>query len=142
MVAAIIVLGFLLIGAVAYIFWLLQVLKNTFKIIETSQDLAAGKVPEEFRKAHDGKYYSASVILQMRFEEDSEMVVTDFSMYEDKKIIGFTICTKETMREFIGVENDGIPDDILRQILEKPTMVKDVIVYAPWEGVWTWKYPE
>lgn len=142
MIAAIIVLGFLLVGAVAYIFWLLQVLKNTFKIIEISQDLAAGKVPEEFRKAYDGEYYPASVILQMRFEEDSEILITDFSMYKDKKIIGFTICTKETMREFVGVESDGIPDDILKQILEKPTMIKDVIVYAPWEGMWTWKYQE
>ena len=142
MIAAIIVLGFLLVGAIAYIFWLLQVLKNTFKIIEMSQDLAAGKVPEEFRKAYDGKYYSASVILQMRFEEDPEILITDFSMYEDKKIIGFTICTKETVREFVGIESDGIPDDILKQILERPTMIKDVIVYAPWEGMWTWKYQE
>lgn len=142
MIVAIIILSFLLVGAVAYIFWLLQVLKNTFKIIEISQDLAAGKVPEEFRKAYDGKYYPASVILQMRFEEDSEMLITDFSMYEDKKIIGFTICTKEPMREFIGADSDGVPDDILKQILEKPTVIKDVIVYAPWEGMWTWKYQE
>jgi hypothetical protein len=69
-------------------------------------------------------------------------MITDFSMYEDKKIVGFTICTKETMREYIGIQRDDIPDEILEEAFSKPTIFKNVIVYSPWEGMWTWKSQE
>ena len=91
MIIAIIVLSILLVGATAFIFWLLKVLKNTFEIIESSLDMAAGKTPQKFRTAYDEKYYPATVITQVKFGCDSEMMVTDFSMYEDKKIVGFII---------------------------------------------------
>lgn len=142
MIVAIIVLSILLVGSIAFIFWLLGVLKNTFKVIDSSLDMAAGKIPKKFRAAYDGKYYPATVISQVKFECDSDMIITDFSMYEDKKIIGFTICTRETMREYIGAQGDDIPDEILEEGLGKPTMFKNVIVYAPWEGMWTWKSQE
>ena len=138
MVAAIIILSILLIGSIAFIFWLFKVLKNTCKIINFSLDVAAGKPPE----AYDGKYYLATVISQVKFGCDSEMVITDFSMYEDKKIVGFTICTKETMREYIGVQGNDISDEILEETLGKPIIIKKAIVYALWEGMWTWKFQE
>ena len=142
MIVAIIILSVLLAGSIAFIFWLLGVLKNTFEIIDSSLDMAIGKTPKKFRTAYDGKYYPATVISQVKFGCDSEMMVTDFSMYEDKKIVGFTICTKETMREYIGAQGDDIPDEILEETLGKPTIFKNVIVYAPWEGMWTWKSQE
>ncbi len=142
MIIAIIILSILLAGSVAFIFWLLGVLKNTFEIIDSSLDMAAGKTPKKFRTAYDGKYYPATVISQVKFGCDSEIMVTDFSMYEDKKIVGFTICTKETMREYIGTQGDDIPDEVLEETLGKPTIFKNVIVYAPWEGMWTWKSQE
>ena len=142
MIIAIVILSVLLTGSIAFIFWLLGVLKNTFEIIDSSLDMAAGKTPKKFRTAHDGKYYPATVISQVKFGCDSEMMVTDFSMYEDKKIVGFTICTKETMREYIGAQGEDIPDEILEETLGKPTIFKNVIVYAPWEGMWTWKSQE
>ena len=142
MIIAIIVLSILLVGATDFIFWLLQVLKNTYEIVENAMDMALGKTTRNYKKAYDGKYYPATVISQVKFECDSEMMVTDFSMYEDKKIVGFTICTKETMREYIGVQGDDIADEILEETLGKPTIFKNVIVYAPWEGMWTWKSHE
>lgn len=139
MIVAIVILSILLVGALAFIFWLLGVLKNTFDIVEASLDMASGKPSAKFGKAYDGKYYPATVISQVKFNSDSEMMITDFSMYEEKKIVGFTICTKESEREYIGAQGDDVPDEILKEAFGTPTIFKNVIVYAPWEGMWTWK---
>lgn len=139
MVVAIIILSILLAGAIAFIFWLFRVLKNTFNIVEASLDMVSGKPSEKFGKAYDNKYYPATVISQVKFNSDSEMMIVDFSMYEEKKIIGFTIYTNESEREYIGVQGDDIPDGILEEAFGTPTIFKNAIVYAPWEGMWTWK---
>lgn len=138
MIAAIIILSILLIGSIAFIFWLFKVLKNTCEIINFSLNTAVRNVPE----AYDGKYYLATVISQIKFGCDSEMVITDFSMYEDKKIIGFILYVKESMREYIGAQGNDIPDELLEEILGKPTIFKNAIVYAPAEGMWVWKSQE
>lgn len=70
------------------------------------------------------------------------MIITDFSMYEDKKIIGFTICTKESMKEYIGTTADGISDELLKETIGTPTIFKNAVVYAPVEGLWVWKSQE
>ena len=142
MIVAIVILSVLLLGAVAFIFWLLQVLKNTCEVIEQAMDMAQGKTPAKFKTAYDGKYYPATVISQVKFNCDQEMVITDFSMYEDKKIVGFTVCTTETIQEYIGAAADDIPDDLLEETFTTPTIFKNVIVYAPMEGMWTWKSQE
>lgn len=139
MIVAIVILSFLLVGAVAFIFWLLQVLKNTFEVIEQAMDMAQGKTPAKFKAAYDGKYYPATVISQVKFNCDKEMIVTDFSMYEDKKIVGFTVCTKETIQEYIGAAADDLDDEILEEAFGSPTIFKNVVVYSPMEGMWTWK---
>ena len=142
MIIAIVILSILLAGAVAFIFWLLQVLKNTYEIVENAMDMALGKTLRNYKKAYDGKYYPATVISQVKFDCDSEMVIADFSMYEDKKVVGFTICTKESMKEYIGAAASYVPEEILEEAFGKPTIFKNVIVYAPWEGMWTWKSQE
>ena len=142
MIVAIVILSILLAGAVAFIFWLLQVLKNTFEIIEQAMDMAQGKTPTKFKTAYDGKYYPATVISQVKFNCDKEMVVTDFSMYEDKKIVGFTVCTKETIQEYVGAAADDLDDEILEDTFGSPTIFKNVVVYSPVEGMWTWKSAE
>ena len=142
MIVAIVILSVLLLGAVAFIFWLLQVLKNTFEVVEQAMDIAQGKTPKQFKTAYDGKYYPATVISQVKFNCDKEMIITDFSMYEDKKIVGFTVCTTETIQEYIGAAADDIPDDLLEETFATPTVFKNVIVYAPMEGMWTWKSQE
>lgn len=143
MIIAIVILSILLVGATAFIFWLLGVLKNTFEIVESTLDMAAGKTPRRMKEAYDGKYYPATVISQIQFGCDSETVITDFSMYEDKKIVGFTLQTKETALEYIGANLDVIEDEEvlleLKKTLGEPTVFKNVLVYAPVEGMWTWK---
>lgn len=142
MIIAIVILSILLAGAVAFIFWLLQVLKNTYEVVENAMDMALGKTPRKYEEAYDGKYYPATVISQVKFDCDSEMVITDFSMYEDKKVVGFTICTKESMKEYIGTVASDVPDEILEEAFGTPTIFKNVVVYAPMEGMWTWKSQE
>lgn len=143
MIVAIVILSILLIGATAFIFWLLGVLKNTFEIVESTLDMAAGRTPRRMKEAYDGKYYPATVISQIQFGCDSEVVITDFSMYEDKKIIGFILQTKETALEYIGANMEAIEEEEVLAELEKtlgePTVFKNVLVYAPVEGMWTWK---
>lgn len=143
MIVAIVILSTLLVGATAFIFWLLGVLKNTFEIVESTLDMAAGKTPRRMKEAYDGKYYPATVISQIQFGCDSETVITDFSMYEDKKIVGFILQTKETALEYIGANLDVIEDEEvlseLKKTLGEPTVFKNVLVYAPVEGMWTWK---
>lgn len=143
MIVAIVILSILLVGAIAFIFWLLRVLKNTFEIVESTLDMAAGKTPRRMKEAYDGKYYPATVISQIQFGCDSETVITDFSMYEDKKIVGFILQTKETALEYIGANMEVIEEEEVLSELEKtlgePTIFKNVLVYAPMEGMWTWK---
>lgn len=142
MIVAIIILGILLMGAVAFIFWLLKVLENTFVVIESAMDMVQGKTPKQYQTAYDGKYYPATVISQVKFNCDSESVITDFSLYDEKKIVGFTLCTKETIREYLGTTADDVPDELLEEAFATPSIFKNVIVYAPMEGMWTWKSQE
>ena len=143
MIVAIIILSVLLASALVFIFWLLGVLKNTFEIVESTLDMAAGRTPRRMKEAYDGKYYPATVISQIQFGCDSEVVITDFSMYEDKKIVGFILQTKETALEYIGANMEAIEEEEVLAELEKtlgePTVFKNVLVYAPVEGMWTWK---
>jgi hypothetical protein len=139
MIIAVIVLSMLVLAETGFIFWLLKVLKNTFNIVDSALDMAAGKIPRNMKTAYDGKYYPATVISQIQFDSKDEMVITDFSMYEDKKIVGFTICTKESMRDYLGAAANDIPDEVLEETFGTPTIFKNVVVYAPREGTWTWK---
>ena len=143
MIIAIIILSILLLGATAFIFWLLGVLKNTYEVVESALDMATGRTPKKFKEAYDGKYYPATVISQVQFECDCEAVITDFSMYEDKKIVGFILQTKENALEYIGAKSDEeIEEEVVEELqksLAEPTVFKNVLVYAPVEGMWTWK---
>ena len=138
MVAAIVSLSVILLATVAFIFWLLWVLKNTFDITENVIDIAANKIPRSLATAYDGQYYPATVIASVKYNSEEEMVITDFSLYESQKIVGFTICTKQSISDYYGSLTFELDDHEL-QLLEEPTIFKDVIVYAPREDVWTWK---
>ena len=143
MIIAIIILSILLLGETAFIFWLLGVLKNTYEVVESALDMATGRTPTKFKEAYDGKYYPATVISQVQFGCDCKAVITDFSMYEDKKIVGFILQTKETALEYIGAKSDEeIEEEVVEELqksLAEPTIFKNVLVYAPMEGMWTWK---
>jgi hypothetical protein len=50
--------------------------------------------------------------------------------------------TKETIQEYIGAAADDFDDDILEETFGSPTIFKNVVVYSPVEGMWTWKSAE
>lgn len=138
MVIIIVALSICLFATLAFIFWLLWVLKNTFLVTENLIDIAANKIPYNLEIAYDGKYYPGTVIACVKYNMNEEMTITDFSLYKSKQIIGFTIHTKQSIEDYYGSLIFDLDDEEL-QLLKRPTIFSNVIVYAPREGVWTWK---
>lgn len=136
------ILAVLLLGAAAFIFWLLGVLKNTFHITENLVDMVQGKTPRAMKEAYDGKYYPATVIAQVKFGQPSEGKVVDWSLYEEKKIIGFFMLTTDKPEDYYGKEFiENLEEEELEELL-KPVMIKNALVYAVREDDWFWKSVE
>ena len=149
MIIAIIILSILLAAAIGIIFWRCGVLKNTSKILDfEGLDISFSSIPmNRFspQTAYDGKYYPATVILTTKYDQPQEGIITDFSMYEEKNIIGFTALIKDTfennIKQILKICNipDDIPIEMIEEAVNTPTVMKNVVVYSPIEGVWTWK---
>lgn len=136
------ILAVLLLGATAFIFWLLRVLKNTFHVTENLVDLLQGKSPRAMKEAYDGKYYPATVIAQVKFGQPSEGKIVDWSLYEEKKIIGFFMLTTDKPEDYYGKEFIGnLEEEELEELL-KPVIIKNALVYAVREDDWFWKSVE
>lgn len=133
------ILAVLLLGAAAFIFWLLGVLKNTFSITENLIDMAQGKAPRAMREAYDGKYYPATVIAQVKFDQPHEGKVVDWSLYEDKKIVGFIMLTTDKIEDYYGKEFIEMLDEEDLEELLKPVIIRNAQVYAVREDDWLWK---
>ena len=139
MAVVIIILAVLLLGAAAFIFWLLKVLKNTFSITENLIDMAQGKSPRAMKEAYDGKYYPATVIAQVKFDQPHEGKVVDWSLYEEKKIIGFIMMTTDKVEDYYGKEFIEMLDEEDLEELTSPVIIKNALVYAVREDDWFWK---
>lgn len=139
MAVVIIILAVLLLGAAAFIFWLMQVLKNTFSITENLIDMAQGKSPRAMKEAYDGKYYPATVIAQVKFDQPHEGKVVDWSLYEDKKIVGFIMMTTDKVEDYYGKEFVEMLDEEDLEELTSPVIIKNALVYAVREDDWFWK---
>ena len=136
------ILAVLLLGAAAFIFWLLGVLKNTFHVTENLVDLLQGKSPRAMKQAYDGKYYPATVIAQVKFGQPSEGKIVDWSLYEEKKIIGFFMLTTDKPEDYYGKEFiENLEEEELEELL-KPVIIKNALVYAVREDDWFWKSAE
>lgn len=157
MVAALIIVSVLLALAVAYIFCLHWVLKNTLDMVDRLLDLEA-KSPG---KAYNDKYYDATIIVNMLYNQPNMGKIVDLSLFEEKKIASFTILTTEsfedafTKEELIKAAQEQLPEEITdederaaiieqylpiaRKQLMKPLIIKDAQIYEVWEGEWTWK---
>lgn len=136
------ILAVLLLGAAAFIFWLLRVLKNTFHVTENLVDLLQGKSPRAMKEAYDGKYYPATVIAQVKFSQPSEGKIVDWSLYETKKIIGFFMLTTDKPEDYYGKEFiENLEEEELEELL-KPVIIKNALVYAVREDDWFWKSVE
>ena len=139
MAVVIIILAVLLLGATAFIFWLLKVLKNTFSITENLIDMAQGKSPRAMKEAYDGKYYPATVIAQVKFDQPHEGKVVDWSLYEEKKIVGFIMMTTDKVEDYYGKEFIEMLDEEDLEELTSPVIIKNALVYAVREDDWFWK---
>lgn len=142
MIIAIIILGVLLAVAAAIIFCLGKVLKNTFLMTEGLLDIFEGKQPMQLKKAYNGVYYPATIIAKINFNSEWEGQITDFSLYDKYKIVGLTVMTKESVKEYYGAELveelSEIGDEALAALTD-PIIMKNKIVYEVSEGVWAWK---
>lgn len=132
MIIAIIVLSILFIGSIALNFLLLKVLKNTFDNIDSMMQI--DNIKKEV--AYDDKYYKGDLILTTQFNQKQDSMITDFSLYDEKKIIGITVNTKEDIPYRKMWEEAGMS----AEDLEKPVLLKNCIVYQPIKGLWKWKY--
>ena len=136
------ILAVLLLGAAAVIFWLLKVLKNTFAVTENLVNIVQGKSPHIIKEAYDDKYYPATVIAQVKFGQPSEGKVVDWSLYEEKKIIGFFMLTTDKPEDYYGKEFiENLEEEELEELL-KPVIIKNALVYAVREDDWFWKSVE
>lgn len=130
----------LLLVAIPFIFWLLRVLKNTLNSIDVLSGMVQNKAPRKFREAYNGKYYPAIVIAQLKFDAPAAMTLTDFSMYEKRKIVGFTIYCTESMKDYYGTEIENFEDnEELLELLDRPVILKNKEVFEVSEGVWAWR---
>lgn len=148
MIGIIIFLSVVAVAAIGFIFWLLKVLKNTLNITENVINMAQGTSTRNKEKAYDGKYYPGTVISRLEFGAAEECIITDFSAYDTHKVVCFTLRLKESVRDYAATildkvddmfEDMNMTDEELMKIVGQPSIFKDVIVYAPLEGVWTWK---
>lgn len=136
------ILAVLLFGATAFIFWLLKVLKNTFIVTENLINVMQGKPLRVIKEAYDNKYYPATVIAQVKFGQPSEGKIIDWSLYEEKKIIGFFILTTDKPEDYYGKEFiENLEEEELEELL-KPVIIKNALVYAVREDDWLWKSAE
>lgn len=142
MIVAIIVLSILLAAATAFIFWLLQVLKNTLDTTDGLVQLLEGKTPRQLKTAYNDKYYPAAVIAKIVFNAPSEGKIVDFSMYEKYKIVGFTILTTESAETYYGKDFIAELDEEMKEEIYKPVLIKKALVYEVAEGNWLWKSAE
>ena len=148
MIGIIIFLSVVAVAAISFIFWLLKVLKNTLNITENVINMAQGTSTRNKEKAYDGKYYPGTVISRLEFGAAEECIITDFSAYDTHKVVCFTLRLKESVRDYAATildkvddmfEDMNMTDEELMKIVGQPSIFKDVVVYAPLEGVWTWK---
>ena len=148
MIGIIIFLSIVAVAAIGFIFWLLKVLKNTLNITENVINMAQGTSTRNKEKAYDGKYYPGTVISRLEFGAAEECIITDFSAYDTHKVVCFTLRLKESIRDYAATildkvddmfEDMNMTDEELMKIIGQPSIFKDVVVYAPLEGVWTWK---
>ena len=143
MTIVLIILGVLLAVAAAIIFYLWQVLKNTYLNTYLAENTVERK-SFSVKKAYNGVYYPAHVLAKLEFGSPQEIKVVDFSMYEKYKIVGITIYTTETLEEYYGDvinELSEIDEELLDELI-KPVLLKNKVVFEISEGNWTWKSPD
>lgn len=101
--------------------------------------MVENKPVRKLKKAYNDKYYPATVIAQVRFNSPSDGKIVDFSRYESHKLVGYTIYTTDKMEDYYGKDFLEELDEEDIEELQKPVVIKNVLVYEIAEGEWVWK---
>lgn len=134
MVAALIIICVLLLGSVALNFLFIKILKNTLTRLEMLYEYTEIQENVKEGKAYNGKYYPGHVIMQMKYDCDNEMIIADFSQYEEHQIIGIMLYDKS-----LYPAEEYMKLGVTREQVERPQFHPNVTVFQPMEGMWTWK---
>ena len=140
MIIALIIVSAIMLLSLAFNFILIKVLKSTFDIIIKSENLFSFEIDHD--KAYDGKYYPCKLLLMsIDFGHPHTEMIADFSMYDDKKIIGLNIKTKSPLESFIKSNPELVQYHRERFGDENScnVMIPSAIVYSPIEGAGAWK---
>ena len=124
------IIGITIMFALGFIFLFYKVLKNTRRNFWFDPHIA-----------YDGKYYKANVIAQLKFDAQNTMTIADLSQYDEKGIAMFTLYLPESAEEYCRCIYGECTKANLKEV-QTPRLIKNAIVYAPEEGVWTWKLPQ
>jgi hypothetical protein len=127
MILNIVLIGVILIlGAITWLLWasLLRIFGDKM-IAEEKWKIYQNLYTQT---AYDGKYYPANLIFIARFEQDNQEIITDFSQYENKKIVYMFI------NSTLPIEPG--PQECLNG---RPQLIPNVTLYQPMKGVWEWK---
>jgi hypothetical protein len=91
--------------------------------------------------AFDGKYYPATVWLKTKWGQKTENIITDFSAYEDKKIIYFEINTVDPRPQLEDFYSEVHPEMVekFNHGLDKLHVRENCVVFQPTEGIWLWR---
>ena len=92
-----------------------------------------GKTPKQLKTAYNNKYYPATAVVQVKYGNNSEGKIVDFSLYERYKIVGFTIFTKDQPQDYYGEIYNTLTEEEANELLE-PILIKNVLVYEVQEG--------
>ncbi len=134
MVATLSIICVLLLGSVALNFLFIRMLKNTLERFMLLYDYSEIQDNIKMGKAYDDKYYPGHVVAQLKYGCPQGMIVADFSMYETHKIIGITVCESESFPE-----EEFTKMGLTREMVEQPQFHRNVTVFQPSEGMWSWK---
>ena len=91
--------------------------------------------------AFDNKYYPATVLIKSKWGQDKECIVTDFSAYEDKKIVYIEINSVEPRPQLEDFYSEIHPEMVekFNHNLDKLHVLKNCEVFQPTRGIWLWR---
>lgn len=147
MILSIIILSVIGVAAVASIFYLIKVLKNTLNIADNALKMAG---EYNYDTAYNGIYHNATVVTLTMFDQAAYAKIVDWSKYEKDKIVSFIYQTpdqldkyvQQIMQEYKNYFDEEIDEEtkkIIYSKILKPRIYKNSLVYEVEEGNWQWK---
>lgn len=89
---------------------------------------AVDRIPQDALMSVDLDMYVGTLLLKTNFDCEEDMMITDFSQYADKYIIGVTIYTTQL-----------VPAGQTKEEAEQLQIIPNVLLYSTEEGKWQWE---